>query len=116
MRHEESKIQQACVRWFRYEFPEYRKNLVAIPNGYKTTISQARIAKAEGLVSGASDLVLFYPAKGYHGLCLEMKTEKGKQQDTQKEFQKAVESVGYKYIICRSLDDFIREIKNYIFL
>lgn len=116
MRHEESKIQQACVRWFRCEFPEYRKNLVAIPNGYKTTISQARIAKAEGLVSGASDLVLFYPAKGFHGLCIEMKTEKGRQQDTQKEFQQAVESVGYKYVICRSLNDFIKEIKNYIFL
>lgn len=43
-----------------------------------------------------------------------MKTEKGKQQLTQKEWQTKVERVGYKYVICRSLDDFIREIEEYL--
>lgn len=82
MRHEESKIQQVCVEWFRYQFPEYARNLVAIPNGYKTTLSQARIAKAEGMVAGAADLFLFVPSHNgkYHGLAIEMKTAKGRQR------------------------------------
>ena len=43
-----------------------------------------------------------------------MKTEKGRQQTSQKIFQQEVEKVGYKYIVCRSLDDFINEINKYI--
>lgn len=113
-RHIESQIQIACVKWFRLQYPELALNLVAIPNGYKTTLSQARIAKAEGLVAGASDLFFFYPAKGYHGLAIEMKTAKGKQQPTQKAWQTAVEANGYKYIICRSFDDFKISICSYL--
>ena len=43
-----------------------------------------------------------------------MKTEKGRQQPSQKIFQHEVEKVGYKYIVCRSVDDFINEINEYI--
>ncbi len=116
MRHEESKIQQVCVRWFRYQFPEYARNLVAIPNGYKTTLSQARIAKAEGMVAGAADLFLFVPSYNgkYHGLAIEMKTAKGRQQESQKIWQQCVQREGYHYVICRSFDDFRMEINNYL--
>lgn len=115
MRHDESRIQQACVRWFRYCYPELRLNLVSIPNGYKTTISQARIAKAEGMVAGAADLFLFCPSGSYNGLAIEMKTPKGRQQDTQILWQQSVERQGYKYVICRSLEDFVKEVKSYLY-
>ena len=116
MRHEESKIQQVCVEWFRYQFPEYARNLVAIPNGYKTTLSQARIAKAEGMVAGAADLFLFVPSHNgkYHGLAIEMKTAKGRQQESQKIWQQCIQREGYHYVICRSFDDFRMEINNYL--
>lgn len=68
----------------------------------------------EGLVAGVADLLLWYPSLGYHGLAIEIKTPKGKQSPQQIEWQQAVEKYGYKYIVCRSLDDFIREVKAYI--
>ena len=49
----------------------------------------------------------------YHGLCVEMKTEIGRQSDVQKEWQLKVEKQGYKYVVIRSLEAFQQEIKNY---
>lgn len=114
MRHEESRIQQACVSWFRWTYPDLALNLIAVPNGYKTTATQARIAKAEGLTAGAADLLLFVPSGKYHCLAIEMKTAVGRQQPTQKRWQEAVERFGYKYTVARGLDDFILEIRDYL--
>lgn len=113
-RHDESRIQQACVNWFRYQFPRLTRNLIAIPNGYKTSISQARIAKAEGVMAGAADLFLFVARGDYHGLAIEMKAKEGRQQTSQKRWQMAVEAENYKYIICRSVDEFRKEINDYL--
>jgi len=43
-----------------------------------------------------------------------MKTEKGKQSPAQIEFQKRVEAQGYKYVVCRSLDEFMMVINEYL--
>ncbi len=114
MRHEESYIQQNCVTWFRLAFPALRLNLFAVPNGGRRNRVEACIMKAEGIVAGVSDLILLYPACGYHGLCVEMKTEKGRQSDSQKVWQEAVEAQGYRYIVCRSFDEFRAEVSKYI--
>lgn len=114
MKHAESQLQRACVKWFRYQHRELAKNLISIPNGYQTTPTQANIAKAEGIVSGASDLFLFMPNKHYSGLAIEMKTPKGRQSENQKEWQWCVEKVGYKYVICRSIEEFIQTIHDYL--
>lgn len=114
MNNRESKLQQACVRWFRLQYPKLV--LFAIPNGgYRNAVTGA-ILKAEGVLAGVSDLILLYPSGGYHGLCIEMKTEKGRQQESQKEFQHRVEAVGYKYAICRSFDNFAEVIREYLSL
>lgn len=70
--------------------------------------------KAEGVTAGVADLLFLYPSKGYHGLCIEMKTPDGKQQATQKAWQKAVEDAGYKYALCRSFEGFMDEINAYL--
>lgn len=114
MRHDESRIQQGAVRWFRMQYPGLSGVLFSVPNGYRTSESQARVAKAEGLLSGVSDLILLYPSCGYHALCIEMKTQKGRQQPSQKDFQKAVESLGYRYVVCRSLEDFMEQVRQYV--
>lgn len=112
MKNEESRIQQACVRWFRFQYPKLL--LFAVPNGGNRNAITGAILKAEGVLAGVSDLILMHPAGGYHGLCIEMKTPKGRQQESQKEFQQLVEGAGYKYIICRSLDSFVTEIREYL--
>lgn len=114
MRHQESELQRSCVKWFRYSYPQFKKLLFAVPNGGFRNVREASIMKAEGVVAGVSDLILLLPRKDHHALCIEMKTEKGRQSDNQKEFEDAVVEQGYKYIVCRSFDEFMEEIDNYI--
>lgn len=114
MRYNESHIQQACVRWFRLQYPRLALNLFAVPNGGARDAVTGRILKAEGVVAGVADLVLLYPSAPYHGMCIEMKTAKGYQRPTQKAWQEAVERVGYKYVVCRSFDDFRAQINEYL--
>ena len=111
---EEHHIQCACVNWFRYQYPEYRSLLFAVPNGGARSKATAGRLKAEGVVAGVADMLLLVPSCGYHGLCIEMKTKTGKQSDSQKEWQKEVKKKGYKYVVCRSLDEFIEIIDEYI--
>lgn len=124
MREEEHQIQSACVRWFAYQHPELKGLLFAVPNGGARNKATAGKLKAEGVVAGVSDLILLVPQwfttwRGqqgclYAGLCIEMKTAKGRQSPDQKEWQSKVESYGYKYAVCHSLDEFINEIENYL--
>ena len=114
MRHIESIIQQNCVKWFRLQYPKLALLLFAVPNGGARRRIEGAIMKAEGVTKGVSDLLLLFPAKRYHGLCIEMKTEKGKQQPSQKIWQRAVEDAGYKYVICRSFEDFMEQINAYL--
>lgn len=114
MRHVESTIQIACVKWFRYQYNHLRRLLFAVPNGgYRNPIT-ASIMKAEGAMAGVADLLLLVPNANFHGLCIEMKTPKGRQADTQKEWQADVEKQGYKYVVCRSVDDFRKEVNEYL--
>ena len=114
MTHEESRIQQGCVRWFRYQFPNLARLLFAVPNGGRRDAVTGKILKGEGVVAGVSDLILLVPAGPYHALCVEMKTRAGHQSPAQKEWQGEVEKHGYRYVVCRSLDDFIDAVYEYL--
>lgn len=115
MNHPESHIQCACVRWFRLQYPEYARLLFAVPNGGVRNAVTGRVLKAEGVVAGVADLLLFVPSNGFHSLCIEMKTKDGRQSAAQKEWQQAVQQQGYKYIVVRSLQDFREQIRDYIY-
>jgi hypothetical protein len=131
----ESIVQQGAVKWFNLQYPQYRGLLVHIPNegrrtikvinGRPVCIGGAKL-KAEGLVKGAADLVLFVPNKYFHGLCLETKVElfdysTGKEKKTktyqspeQKEWQTLVESQGYRYEVYRNIDEFRKIVLEYM--
>lgn len=120
MREEEHNIQCACVRWFNLQWPEYRGLLFAVPNGGARSKATAGKLKAEGVVSGVADLILLVPhiEEGcrymWHGLCIEMKTSKGHQSPEQKGWMEMVEAHGYKYAVCRSLDEFMSVVNGYL--
>lgn len=114
MRHEESTTQRTCVKWFRLQYPQYARLLFAVPNGGVRSRQTGAVLKAEGVVAGVADLILFAPSGGYHALCIEMKTETGRQSTEQREWQREVEAQGYKYALCRSFDEFYELIENYI--
>ena len=113
--HPESELQIRCVKWFRMQYPQYGRLLFSVPNGVKLKLTQARIAKAEGMVAGVADLLLLVSDNIHHGLCIELKNgQKGRQSDNQREWQEAVEREGYKYVICRTEIDFRTEIYRYL--
>lgn len=114
MRDLEHKIQCGCVKWFRMQYHQFADLLFAVPNGgARDAVTGAKL-KEEGVVAGVADLILFLPRQGFHALCIEMKTAKGVQRKTQKDWQEKVMAQGYKYVVCRSIDDFIAVIQDYL--
>ena len=57
--HNESRLQAACVRWFRYQYPNLL--IFAIPNGGRRNEVEAKIMKEEGVLPGIADLELLLP-------------------------------------------------------
>jgi hypothetical protein len=112
--HDESAMQRACVEWFRLQYHHLGRMIFAVPNGGHRNAREAAIMKAEGVTAGVADVILLIGNGTYNCLCIEFKTEKGKQTKLQKEWQKEAENAGNKYVICRSIDNFIHEIKNYL--
>lgn len=108
-RHIESGIQQACVDWFRWMFPHFL--IFSVPNGGSRNALEAANLKKEGVMPGVSDLIVVANEKV---LFVEMKAGKNRQQQTQKDFQKKVEALGFKYVVCRSLDEFIAAIEEWL--
>ena len=108
----ESQLQINLVKWFRLKYPEHV--MYAIPNGGKRSVITAAIMKAEGVLPGVADLFLMQPNKDYHGLYIEVKTEKGKQSPYQKEFERKAKQKGYDYQVCRNFDEFQEIITKYL--
>lgn len=108
-RHIESEIQQSAVSWFRYAYPSYI--IAAIPNGGSRNVLEASNMKREGVLAGFSDLIVIADHKV---LFVEIKTPSGRQQQSQREFQHRVEVLGHRYVVCRSLDDFMQKVKDWL--
>lgn len=118
MNHQESKLQQQCVAWFRAQHTEYASLLTHPINegGANTRVSGA-IHRGEGTVPGVPDLLLFVPAEYDHmycGLGLELKTPCGRQSQPQKDFQQMFQAAGYCYIVIRSLDEFRLHVNGWL--
>lgn len=129
MKHEESNLQRQCVAWFRAQYPQYAMLLTHPANEGNGNRVSGAIHKAEGTMAGVPDLILFLPVLsaslgfdiedrrelGYiHGLGIELKTAKGRQSQSQKDFQHIFESAGYAYYIVRTFNEFRTVINNWI--
>lgn len=125
--HLESSLQQLCVKYMYYAYPQYRGLFFSIPNGAHVNKIHAKILKAEGLTAGVADTFFAVPANGYHGLFIEFKIastkwdENGKPHDyktsqrkDQREWQQVVEQQGYRYAVVRKYDEFVELIKEYL--
>ena len=114
MKSREAYLQSECVRWFRFQFPKMAKLLIAVPNGGSRDVREAQNLKIQGVVAGVSDLILLTPKNGFGCLCIEMKTETGRQSELQTQWQKETEKSGNKYVLCRNFDQFRSEVLNYL--
>ena len=113
---EEDKLQIACRYWFDAQYPQLAMLLHHSPNEglLPRTARDGAKRKAMGVRAGFPDFILLVARGGYHYLCIELKTAAGRQSDTQKAYQIAVEKQGGKYTICRSLEAFIGTVQDYM--
>ena len=100
--YQESQLQQMCVRYFRYVYPQYV--IYATPNGGSRNPIEAERLKAEGVLAGVADLTILLPQGRI--IYIEMKVKGNRQTDNQKDFQQKAEALGYKYYVCYSFDEF----------
>lgn len=112
--NDEHKIQCACVKWFRLEYPKLKDMLFAVPNAARRSARNGAYMKDEGMLPGVADLILLKSNRFYGALCVEMKKPDKYQRPVQKEWQKECEAAGNKYVVCRSLDEFMKVITDYL--
>nr|WP_314558446.1 VRR-NUC domain-containing protein [uncultured Capnocytophaga sp.] len=110
MKHQESTLQAACVRWFRYQYPELI--IYAVPNGGSRNMREAQRLKSEGVLAGVADLVAMLP--NGKSLYIEMKIKGNRQTVSQKDFQKKAIALGYTYAVCHTFEEFQKVVENYI--
>ena len=110
MTHQESTLQTACVRWFRYQYPHLV--IYAVPNGGSRNVREAQRLKAEGVLSGVADLVVLL-TQG-KSLYIEMKVKGNRHTQNQKDFQKKVIALGHTYAVCYTFEEFQKVVENYI--
>lgn len=100
--------QVTAVRWFRDNYPGVL--IFSIPNGGFRHKAVAEKMRLEGVVPGIPDLMI--PA---WRLFVEMKAQKGRLSEHQKEKIAYLSSVGYQCLVCYGFDDFksqITQLKN----
>lgn len=142
--HNESALQQSCVKWFDAQYSGIYTQIVATPvkkkgikqpvlrnirisalmmlaNAGKRTKAGGGYAVAEGLSTGAADLFLSVPQQviqaGWlrkYGLYIEMKFGDNKQSAAQQHFQKLVEATGYQYEVIYDFDSFKNLVEKYL--
>jgi hypothetical protein len=109
MNQDEHKLQVAICKYLDlcgYEF-------FAIPNGGLRNIKVAAKLKQEGVKAGVADLFVALSNGKYHGLFIEVKVGKNRQQPNQKIFEQKVLENGYQYKVVRSIDEMISVIREY---
>jgi len=114
MNYQESRLQQACVTWFRYQYPHMAFLLWHPKNeGNGDQVAGAR-AKAEGVVPGVPDLILAIPSVCHCMLCVEMKTPKGRQSESQRKYQAYAETATAEYHVVRDINTFQDVVMQYL--
>lgn len=111
---EESPHQKRCVKWFKLQYPQLL--MYAIPNGGQRSKAEAAIMIGEGVTRGIPDLHLPYPAGGFHGLYIEMKTMKkhSKLSDEQIVIHARLRAQGYEVITPRTFEEFQQQVNQYL--
>lgn len=117
MKHLESAHQAQVMEWSKWAYKTGKYPMLNMLhcslNGVKLSATQARIAKAQGMLSGVPDLFLPLPKNGHHGLYIEMKSEKRRLTENQQWFLSNTESLGYKTAVCYSAKEAIDAIEAY---
>ena len=112
MKLEESTIQTRVVQFVKTFYPNVL--MFSIPNGAHTSsINRIRLVK-EGLLSGVPDLAILEKRKGFHGLFIEFKTDKGELTDKQRDVIAKLGANGFLVFVARHHRTAIDLIESYL--
>jgi len=131
MNHFESKMQISIIEQVDQLFSlRYREYLIHRQNENKTielisplcktgeegwkSIQAAKRSKDMGTRSGFPDLFLPVPRGSICGLCIELKLPKGTVKPNQREWIAYLNRVGYRAVVCRSVQQAIDAIIEYM--
>lgn len=111
----EHDIQVQLFKWLRVTHPKVEQVAYAVPNAGKRSVRAGMYYKAEGLKSGVPDICIPVSSQGFNGLYIELKTEKGKATDNQREWLEKLTAQGYMAVLCKgfeaartTIDDYLR--------
>ena len=107
----EHEIQCLLIKWAS-AIPELK--CFAIPNGEKRNIMTGAKLKKAGVKAGVPDLFFCVPRGGYHGLFIELKSEKGRLSNEQKYWLEVLANNGYRSAVCFGLDEAKNTIIDYL--
>lgn len=114
----EAQHQAMVFKWsqqpgVRQKYPDL-KLLHHIPNGGNRDAIEGRHLKQQGVRAGVPDLDLPVPRSKYHGLRIEMKTDKGKLSEAQEWWIRELNAQDYMAVVCRSWEEAVRVIQDYL--
>ena len=113
MKKSESKIQQEIYLHFHNNYCLQNHNprglIFSVPNE-SSSLSDTIYKKNIGLLPGVADLIVCRPCGEL--VFVEVKDDKGKQSPKQIDFQQRVTKLGFRYLLVRSLEDFITQISK----
>lgn len=108
--------QVGLFTWVGYNLKRYPQLrwIHAIPNGGKRHRTTAINLKKEGVKSGVLDVFLPVPSKIYHGLYIEMKYDRNKLTENQKDFAKFVQENDYAVAVCYNWESAVDILQMYL--
>ncbi len=110
---EEDSIHFECIQLLKNEFPnvEWVSNIL---DGAK--LGEKVMKRHAGMRNrpGTSDIIILEPRKGFHGMCLEVKTLTGKVSQEQRDFLDRMKRKGYHVTTGHGLDDCFMAIREYL--
>ena len=98
----EYQLQKALIQWINLKYPKLL--YCASAGGVRTSFTQAKKMKATGYVKGFPDLFIYEPKGDFHGLAIEIKTEKGRVSISQINWITKLEERGYYAKVCKGFD------------
>jgi len=105
----EREMQKAITEWAEYQ-PGLESLLFAIPNGQYRPGQRPEA----GMKAGMPDLCLPVPSGQHGSLYIELKTPSGRVRQEQKEMIERLRDAGNRVSVCRSVDDALSTITEYI--
>jgi hypothetical protein len=100
MRPEDS-LQCAVAKFLNHALPP-DAYYSGVEHAQRLTVIAGSIRKAKGIKPGLSDIMVWWSGRF---VAIELKTHTGTMSDRQREFAHAVSTAGFRYALCRSLDD-----------